>query len=131
MDDAALTKLRARLTARLQELRSEGDIAIEPGKTDVQSKVDDDAAPLAEMSQVIASNRNRARAREVGQIEEALQRMREDPEEFGLCEGCDEPIPVRRLELMPWVRLCAACQQAQEDDVPRGGARKHLTDYKG
>ena len=129
MEKAPLSKLRARLMARLEELRSEGDIAIEPVREDVQKKIDEDAAPLTEMNQVIASNRNRARAQELHRINEALVRMREDPEDFGICEQCDEPIPVRRLELMPWVTLCARCQEASEDDG-RGGTRKHLTDYR-
>jgi len=129
MDKASLSKLRERMMSRLDELKAEGDIAIEPAEKDVQKKIDEDAAPLAEMNQVIASNRNRARAQELQRINEALVRMREDPEDFGICEQCEDPIPVRRLELMPWVTLCAKCQGAREDDG-RGGTRKHLTDYQ-
>ena len=129
MERDALEKLRAALQNRRRELQAEGDIAIEPVKDDNTKKVDEDAAPLAEMNQVIASNRNRVRAEELARITEAMERMREDPEDFGICEQCDEPIPFRRLELMPWVTLCAACQQTREEGV-RGGARRHLTDYK-
>ena len=129
MERKALGKLRSALQARRAELQAEGDIAIEPVKDDETKKVDEDAAPLTEMSQVIASNRNRVRAEELARIGEALERMRDDPDEFGICEQCEEPIPARRLELMPWVTLCAACQERREDDT-RGGSRRHLTDYK-
>ena len=72
MDKASLSKLRERMMSRLDELKAEGDIAIEPAEKDVQKKIDEDAAPLAEMNQVIASNRNRARAQELQRINEAL-----------------------------------------------------------
>jgi DnaK suppressor protein len=41
---------------------------------------------------------------------------------YGTCEHCEEPIPRRRLEAMPWARLCVPCQtkveaSANHDDV--------------
>ena len=129
MDPQTNEQIRQMLTRRRDELRREGDVEIEPIKDDPTKKIDEDAAPLAEMAQVIASNRNRTRARQLAQIDEALTRLGEEPEEFGLCESCDDPIPMRRLELMPWARLCAACQQEQESDAAPG-SRKHLTDYR-
>ena len=38
---------------------------------------------------------------------------------FGRCTECEEPIPEKRLELMPYVELCVECQQAT--DGPRAG----------
>ena len=35
--------------------------------------------------------------------------------EFGICEICDEPIPLARLKLMPDTRTCVACLEKQED----------------
>ncbi len=127
--DSRIDKHRQRLLALRDELRREGSHKIEPVREDPVKKIDEDAAPLTEMSQVIASNRNRSRAVELGKIEAALRRLEEEPEDFGLCESCDEPIPPRRLELVPWVRLCIKCQAEQEDDS-KPGARRHLTDYK-
>lgn len=127
MDAAARARIEARLRAQRDALRAEGDLEI-AAEIDTARKVDDDAAPLAEMAKVIASNRNRARAEELAQIEAALLRLADDPEDFGVCEQCEEPIPTRRLELMPWVRLCIGCQEGREADKP--GARRHLTDYR-
>jgi DnaK suppressor protein len=124
---------RRRLAERLDELRAElvreGDVVIESeADGEVVHKPDDDAAPLEEMNKVIASNRNRERAARMLEIDEALARLRDAPDDFGLCEGCEEPIAQRRLELMPWTRLCIECQSAREAD--RVGGRRHITDYR-
>ena len=90
---------------------------------------DEDEQPLAEMSQTIASSRNRNRAGELARIQAALARLDQDPDGFGLCAECEEPIAAKRLELMPYVELCVECQQAK--DGPRQPVgRRHLRDYK-
>ena len=125
-----LRKLRQLLLEQREALLREGDLEIEPeSEDDTARKPDDDARPLAEMAQVIASNRNRERTEQLHLIAEALARLDASPDEFGLCEECDEPIGKRRLELLPWVRLCIECQSAREDDRTPGG-RRHITDYK-
>lgn len=131
MDSAAeIARFRTLLEQKRQALLQEGDVKIEsdlrPGG---EGKVDDDAAPLSEMNQVIASTRNRERARQLHEIDEALARLNEDPDEYGLCEDCEEDIPTRRLELMPWTTLCIACQSKREDGS-RGGSRKNLRDFR-
>jgi DnaK suppressor protein len=122
-----LRKHVERLHALRDEILSAGDEHVAE-EFDPARKVDEDAAPHDEMSRVIASNRNRARTVELREIEAALRRIADDPDDFGLCETCSEPIPARRLELLPWVRLCIECQQARENDLPAG--RKHITDYR-
>jgi RNA polymerase-binding transcription factor DksA len=52
------------------------------------------------------------------EIDEALRRFYRSPEEFGTCERCGQPIVPERLELVPWTRYCAQCQQELES----GGA---------
>lgn len=34
--------------------------------------------------------------------------------QYGLCEECDEPIAARRLDVVPWARLCVRCQHLAE-----------------
>ncbi len=131
MDARGIERHRRRLIELRDELRREGDLEIEPVRDgdDPTEKVDEDAAPLTEMRQVIASNRNRARARQLQEIAEALERLAKDPEGVGQCESCEETIPARRLELQPWARLCITCQSEKEaDQAP--GSRKHITDYR-
>lgn len=119
------------LLERQTELRAEGDVELVPENAgdDTARKVDEDAAPLAEMNQVIASKRNLERTRQLEAIQDALDLIAEDPEDYGSCEDCSEPIKRRRLELMPWVTLCIRCaEQHERADAP--GRRRHLTDYK-
>jgi DnaK suppressor protein len=122
-----------RIRKRLQEMRAAllatPDAKVEPVRRDPLEKVDEDAAPLAEMLQVIASNRNRARAAELDRIDRALRRLEEEPEEFGLCRACEEEIDEKRLLAMPHVELCVDCQARR--DPARGGTRRHLTDFRG
>ncbi len=121
--------LRERLLERRAELVAAGSVPIEFVQDDDPTKTDDDAAPLTEMTQIIASGRNRARTRALQAIEQALQRLASDPDTYGLCETCDEPIPIGRLALMPEVTRCAECQAEDEQANPRGGPRRHLTDF--
>lgn len=45
-------------------------------------------------------------------IEKALKKM--DEGLFGICEECDEPISVKRLEARPETELCIRCKEDQE-----------------
>jgi DnaK suppressor protein len=120
-----------RLRALKAELLQEGDDPIEPVRDEaaVTSRPDEDAQPLAEMSQVIASSRNRARTATVQRVLAALARLEQDPESFGLCQECGEEIPAGRLKLMPYVELCVECQQAHDaPNAPSG--RRHLRDFR-
>ena len=129
------------LLRRQHELRAEGDVQLVPENDDGDTarKVDEVVrgllypayAPLAEMNQVIASKRNLERTRELEAIAEALEVIGDDPDDYGLCQDCSEPIKRRRLELMPWVTLCIRCaEQHERADAELGGRRRHITDYK-
>jgi DnaK suppressor protein len=130
MDAATRKHLRDRLVTLRDELLEQGNIDIPPARTDSVAQPDEDEAPLTEMTQAIASTRNRERAERLTQIRDALQLLDEEPDEFGLCEVCEEPIGRKRLELMPWVTLCVGCQDKRERDGRAPGTRKNLTDYR-
>ena len=120
---SALQQLRARLVQT-------GPARIEPNRADpvTAGVADEDAQALSEMLQVLASQRNRGQAEQVARIDRALRKMAAAPEDFGLCEDCEEEIDARRLALMPWATRCPACQARAEPKLGRG--RKSLTDYK-
>ncbi len=111
-----------------EQLLVEGAIAVrvEAAET-VASAADEDEAPHREMDQTIASARNRERAERLRALDQALDRLQANPNEFGICEGCGEDIPVARLVLLPHVRRCVACQQSRES---RARGRRHVTDYR-
>lgn len=46
-------------------------------------------------------------SRELEEIDEALRRLYEEPDRYGVCEDTGEPIPFERLDLVPWARWCA------------------------
>src|SRR5215471_5532600 len=118
MDQAARERYRQRLLALKAEILNEGDVDIEPGRSDPTAiGSDEDAQPLAEMSQAIASSRNRNRSDVLARVVEALARLDDDPDAFGLCVECGDPIADKRLALMPYVELCVECQQGH--DGPR------------
>ncbi|QSV46435.1 TraR/DksA family transcriptional regulator [Geobacter benzoatilyticus] len=46
------------------------------------------------------------------QIDEALLRIEDG--EYGICEECEEEIPLGRLKVMPFARFCVRCQSDME-----------------
>lgn len=43
----------------------------------------------------------------LAKVEHALERIEKG--EYGICESCGKPIPVARLEVLPYATLCVAC----------------------
>src|SRR6266567_4109190 len=43
-------------------------------------------------------------------IEEALDRI--EAGDYGICLSCEEPIPPKRLQALPWAKYCVSCQQS-------------------
>ena len=37
-----------------------------------------------------------------------------DNGQYGLCEDCEEPISAKRLDAIPWARVCVQCQEARD-----------------
>jgi DnaK suppressor protein len=46
------------------------------------------------------------------QVDEALARI--ETRHFGVCAACEDDMNSKRLEAVPWARLCLACQEKQE-----------------
>ena len=115
--------------ARERLLRS-GPAKIEPNRTDpvATGVADEDAQALSEMLQVLASQRNKGQADLLARIDRALRKLGDDPDEYGLCEECEEPIAPKRLALMPYALLCTACQAAREPK--RTPTRRKLNDLE-
>jgi DnaK suppressor protein len=42
-------------------------------------------------------------------VQAALSRIKD--ESFGSCLRCDEPIPEKRLQALPWAAYCVRCQE--------------------
>jgi DnaK suppressor protein len=118
----------------LERLRAEvlklGPARIEPNRKDPATTgvSDEDAQALSEMMQVLASKRNEGQTALLRQIDHALTKLIDAPEDFGLCEECEEEISPKRLGLVPYTTLCVVCQSKRDPKL--GGTRKKLTDFK-
>lgn len=59
------------------------------------------------IDQEIAAQLAERASRELQEIDDALQRLYEHPERFGISETTGDPIPFERLDLIPWARTGA------------------------
>lgn len=48
----------------------------------------------------------------LGKIQAALLRLEDGT--FGICSECEEPIPEKRLMVLPYCETCVDCQELQE-----------------
>ncbi len=66
---------------------------------------------LTRMEAINAKSINEANIRKAGlrlqRLQQALERIAE--EEFGICEGCERPIPLQRIMLVPESTHCVRC----------------------
>jgi len=69
-------------------------------------------------SDEIASQLAELEARELHQIQRALNRLKQGT--YGACEICQCKIPVARLNALPYSTMCIKCQRELESDA--GGA---------
>jgi DnaK suppressor protein len=118
--DAGVRRRKATLQSKLQDvLEFSGDretLEIQPTADpldQVRSSTDRDMA-------VETLNHQ---ARSIQEIRSAMARIEEGS--YGYCERCEEPIPAKRLDAVPWARMCVKCQSATEAEACQGGAESH------
>ncbi len=130
MTPAQRKQFQQQLVDALQELSGKGPVRVDPNRTsEAEVGGDEDEQPLNEMLQSIASSRNRNQTVVIAKVEKALRKLRDEPDEYGVCEQCGEDILLGRLKAMPWAELCTECQSGH--DSPKGlPTRKKLTDYR-
>lgn len=77
-----------------------------------------DAASDTQEAEKDLANANRE-SRQLTLIDDALRRLREDPDAYTTCERCGNHIEGERLELVPWTRLCASCARGTDAGAPQ------------
>lgn len=109
--------LRRALAGELEDLRNSkardtlgdsADAAFDSGNEEIASQ-------LAELE-----------ARELNQIERAIERIKQGT--YGLCEHCQAKIPVARLNALPYSTTCVACKRDME--MPGWGDRHRGADWE-
>jgi RNA polymerase-binding transcription factor DksA len=58
------------------------------------------------MQEELAISNAARMSRQLAEIDAALERLYREPERFGVCEDTGEPIPLERLDVIPWARTC-------------------------
>ncbi len=108
----AVLKLKQVLLNRRAALRAAlaGDLSALTELSLAQGELADVALDSAH--EEVTSQMAEVESRELGQIEEALNRMAEG--RYGDCEECEKPIPLARLEALPYATYCIKCQVLME-----------------
>ncbi len=109
----AVTNLRQILIRRRDALRKAlaGDLSSLKELRE-QSSGDVMDAALDTAQDEISSQLAEVESRELAHIEVALERMRDG--NYGSCEGCNEGIPLARLQALPYATMCIQCQREAE-----------------
>ena len=108
--------VRKRLTAKRQELLNmyEHDLKVGKGLSDAGAEdlVDraNDAYNREFLLSLSASERDA-----LVEVEQALERL--DEGEYGVCSHCEDKIPAKRLQAVPWARYCIDCQELAEQGL--------------
>jgi DnaK suppressor protein len=61
---------------------------------------------------LLSSQLAQSESRELEQIDDALERMRQGS--YGSCESCGVAIPAARLQALPYAKHCVQCQRKSE-----------------
>ena len=109
----SILTLREVLITRRDALRQAlaGDLSMLKQLRD-QSPGDVVDAALDSVQDEINSQLAEVESRELGRIENALERMRDG--QYGVCEACSVNIPMARLNALPYATLCVKCQREAE-----------------
>jgi DnaK suppressor protein len=118
----AISELRQILIKRRDALRKAlaGDLSLLK-ELRQQTSGDMVDAALDAAQDEISSQLAEVESRELGSIENALERIRDG--HYGVCETCEEAIPMARLQALPYATLCINCQREAEKSgtVPGSG----------
>jgi DnaK suppressor protein len=112
--ESQISNLRLQLTSQQQALQIqlvESDDASKPVTLDQQSVGRVSRIDAIQQQQMASANRDQTIAL-LQEVDAALKRIESD--EYGLCQMCDEPIALLRLQAQPHTANCIVCQSKQE-----------------
>ena len=109
----ALLKLKQVLVSRRNAIRAalQGDLTALHQLALASGDLADVALDSAH--EEVTSQMAEVESRELVKIEDAIARIIEG--NYGACEGCSKPIPLARLQALPYATLCIKCQVKLEE----------------
>jgi DnaK suppressor protein len=109
---ARLLGLHLQLSAEIEEARAQASVAGDGSDRAGDDEIDVGSRTSLQEQElgILATIRGR-----LTQVERALARL--DAGRYGMCEGCQEPIPAERLEVFPSATECLRCKQLRERRV--------------
>lgn len=111
------------LEAKLRELHRHLGVPVEYDGDGLGDRIDVAARDAARTLDGATRERLIIKTREV---QAALDRI--DAGVYGKCSECGEPIGAKRLQALPAVETCIACQSSRETQAPRDGGRPPIYD---
>lgn len=104
----ALLKLKHVLVYRREAIRAalQGDLKALAELNSTAGELADVALDSAH--EEVTSQMAEVESRELAKIDDAISRISDGS--FGACEGCQKPIPLARLQALPYATLCIGCQ---------------------
>jgi DnaK suppressor protein len=109
----ALLRLHKRLIAKRDSLRKKIVDELDSVRTTNSGSSDVGDAAADGASNELETQIAALESRELRQVERAIEMMREG--RYGSCENCDGPIPIMRLNALPFTPLCVECQRKIEE----------------
>ena len=106
----ALLRLHERLVAKRDSLRRK--LADDFTMTEVSTTGDEADAANDGAQNELNTQLAALESRELSQVERAIQLIRKG--RYGLCEVCEQAIPIERLKALPFTLVCVTCQRMQE-----------------
>jgi len=114
--DSGTRRRKATLESKLEDLLSSGG---DREGLEIEQLADPLDQVRSSTDRDMAVETLNQRARSIHDIQSALARIEDGS--YGLCERCEEPIPAKRLDALPWARMCVHCQSATEAETHAKG----------
>lgn len=116
MTKAQLARYRQILERKALELRKN---MLTPATANIVARREEpfDVADLSTQSheEWLFLNRNSLDVSLLRQIQEALTRI--EDQTYGICQDCQTPISIKRLEAVPWASYCVRCQDRNSTEL--------------
>lgn len=101
-----LNSMKQKLTEGVEKCLQESKDEVKGGVPDIN-----DDATRTYNRQVLLNLSEKERG-QLESVDEAFQKIKDG--RYGICEECDEHIPIKRLELVPYAKLCVECKSKRE-----------------